>query len=233
MSYSGLNFRGISNIRVVPDIRRGQLYPSTILSQYDHSTRILALLEAFEAQVDPYYDIVGFYNTVFNPKTAIGFGLDIWGRIVGTSRLLEIPGTPNPFGFLGSGANTFNNGPFYNTEVSTSYTLSDEAFRLLVFMKAGINITDGTLKSLNRILSIFFGSRGSVFVLHTGTMHIRFVFRFLLTNYEKSMFEQSNVLPVPAGVGFDFYEVPLDTFGFAGSELQNFNNGTFVPRSPE
>lgn len=228
----GINFRSVSNIRELPDIRRGQLYPKTILSQYDHSRRMLALLSGFESQVDPYYDIQAFYDNAFNPKTAIGWGLDVWGRIVGIGRVLELEGEPEPFGFLGSGLFPFSQRPFYSPTATTSYSLSDEAFRLLIFMKAGINITDGTLPSLNRILNQFFGSRGRTMVLHVGTMHIRFLFRFLLTEYERAMFSQSSVLPAPAGVGFDFYEVPEETFGFFGSELQNFNNGNFSIGDP-
>lgn len=45
---------------------------ATVLSQYDNSARMLALMEGFNAHVDPASDIDAFYQAVFDPRTATG-----------------------------------------------------------------------------------------------------------------------------------------------------------------
>lgn len=206
---------------------------ATVLSQYDNSARMLALMEGFNAHVDPASDIDAFYQAVFDPRTATGWGLDVWGRIVGVGRLITLEGSSQAFGFYGSGLLPFGQAPFWSDNATNNYLLADEAFRLLIFMKAAINITDGTLSSLNRIMAGFFADRGAAMVLHVGTMKIRFLFRFQLEPYERALLSQESVTPKPAGVGFDVYEVPVETFGFFGSGLMPFGQGTFVQGDPQ
>jgi hypothetical protein len=77
---------------------------------------------------------------------------------------------------------------------------------------------------------------GSCFVLEHGPMHIRAIFLFELTSYEVSLLEQYALLNRPAGVFFEWWQVnPNATFGFAGQELQPFNQGvfnSFIPQVP-
>lgn len=206
---------------------------ATILSQYDNSPRLLALVEGFNAHIDPERDIDAFYAQVFDPRTATGWGLDVWGRIVAVDRAVTLAGNPGAFGFDGSGLMPFGEGPFWNANATTTHVLADEAFRLLIFMKAAINITDGTLASLNRILHRFFAERGPVMALHTGTMHMRLVFCFMLKTYERAILAKADMTPIPAGVGYELYDVPRATFGFAGSGLMPFGEGAFVSRAPQ
>jgi hypothetical protein len=61
-------------------------------------------------------------------------------------------------------------------------------------------------------------------------MHIMAVFNFYLTPYELALLQQYGLLDRPAGVGFGWYQhAPQEMFGFAGQELQNFDNGIFTP----
>lgn len=227
-------FRGTVDIRALPDIRRGLLYPYTVISQYDNSPILHALLGGVERTIDPFVDIQKFFYTVFNPHTASGWGLDCWGRIVGIGRQLTLRGSDTAFGFHGSDLQPFDQGTFWNDNATSTYTLADEAFRQLIFYKAGINLTDGTLASLNRIMQTMFSSRGKVCVLHIGTMRIRFFFDFWLRPFERALVSREDVPPKPAGVGFDIYDTPrAETFGFAGSDLQPFNRGIFAPRGPQ
>ena len=64
----------------------------TIQSQYGASPHIIGIVEAAAKQLDPTGDIQTFYDEAFNPLTAHGVGLDIWGRIVGASRYIRIQG---------------------------------------------------------------------------------------------------------------------------------------------
>lgn len=229
-----IDFRAAGDIRELPDIRRGHLWPSTVISQYDNSPRLCALLAGLEGQIDPFWDIQEFLTEVFDPRTATGWGLDCWGQIVGISRDIQLAGTNTAFGFDGSGLEPFDQAPFWSSDATSYYRLTDEAYRQLIFLKAAINISDGTLASLNRIMHTMYGSRGTVCVIHVGTMRIRFFFDFYLQPFERALIARDDVPPKPAGVGFDLYEVNrAETFGFDGSGLQPFDQGNFAPGGPQ
>ena len=124
----------------------------TVISQYDNSPRLLALLAGENGAIDPSVDIQAFYDAVFDPRTAVGWGLDCWGQIVGIGRHIELEGTDAAFGFDGSELQPFGQGTFWSEDATSYYRLTDEAYRQLIFFKAAINITDGSLASLNRIM---------------------------------------------------------------------------------
>lgn len=73
-----------------------------IQSQYAASPRIVSLLVRKAALLDPGKDVMLWHDVVFNPKTAVGVGLDIWTRIVGGFRSVNAPQTDKCFGFAGS-----------------------------------------------------------------------------------------------------------------------------------
>lgn len=203
----------------------------TIISQYDNSPRLLGVVAGENSVIDPAVDIRAFYNEVFNPFTASGWGLDCWGRIVGIDRLITLQGSVKAFGFQGSGLQPFNQAPFYSPNVTSNYRLGDNAYRDLIFLKAAINISNGSLADINRIMAQLFKNRGKAWVIHTGTMQIRFGFDFNLLPYERALLAREDVPPKPAGVGFDVYEIPkAKRFGFRGSGLQPFGQGTFAGR---
>lgn len=62
----------------------------TILSQYADSDRITGLIETFFDAIDQTENFDAFYDNIWNLDTATGYGLDIWGRIVGVSRVLQV-----------------------------------------------------------------------------------------------------------------------------------------------
>ena len=99
---------------------------------------------------------------------------------------------------------------------------------MLVFVKAAINITDGSLRDLNRIFHMLFGDRGQVCALHVGTMVMRILMRFPIDDYIRALLTTETMTPIPAGVGWDLYEVPVHTFGFEFSGLKPFNQGAFA-----
>lgn len=71
----------------------------TVQSQYAASPTIRALVDGFNAGVDPRNDIKLFYDRIFNPATAQGVGLDIWARIVGVERNVYVEEVEKNFGF--------------------------------------------------------------------------------------------------------------------------------------
>jgi len=204
-----------------------------VQSQYAASPRLLALLVKKAALLDPGRDLMRWYDVEFNPRTAEGVGLDIWGRIVGIGRRLWMENTEF-FGFHGQNLENFDQAPFWiQSLASGQVNLSDEAFRFLIFYKAAANIGESTMAAVNATLNALFEEnhgQGSCFVLETGPMHILAVFGFYLTSYELALFRQYGLLDRPAGVSFSWYQHdPAELLGFAGQHLQNFDNGVFTP----
>ncbi|WP_176077507.1 DUF2612 domain-containing protein [Burkholderia dolosa] len=209
---------------------------STIISQYANSPTLLQLIENFDQYVDPSADINAFYDMVWNVDTAVGRGLDIWGKIVGleNGRLLKIPSAELNLGFKEAGnasATPFGSGVFYSGgTVTENYYLSDDAFRTLILVKAMANISDGSIPSYNRLLQNLFKGRGRCYVNDLGNMQMRYTFEFYLEPWEQAIVTQSGVLPRPTGVLASMVQIPQgSTFGFAeqGLGAQPFGQGTF------
>ena len=217
---------------------------ATVISQYANSPTLLSLIEDFGQWFDPTADIQNFYLTVWNLDTAIGFGLDIWGIILGVSRVIPLPGTNGAFGFdnsdlpldwedFGNVDNAAAGGPFYSGEVSTgSYRLGDGPYLTLLLTKALANICQTTAPGLNAIISNLFAGRGRAYVQDLGHMHMAYNFNFALTSIELAILRFSGVLAHPGGVGFTINVIPVSPenfFGFqeAGSSLEPFDFGVF------
>ena len=215
----------------------------TIISQYANSPTITALIDAMNSALDtsPLFD--KFYNLVWNVDTAVGFGLDIWGRIVGlpNGRLLRLGADNQILGFENDDIPPdwapFNQGTFFTgADASTTFILADDAFRTLILAKALANITATTSKDLNKLLRNLFPNRGRAYVVDRGKsntavggMAMSYVFEFALTAVEYAILTQSGVLPHPAGVGFNVIVIIPGQFNFREEGLQAtpFGSGVF------
>ena len=216
-----------------PDIASGIDALEPVQSQYAASPRILALLVKKAAMLDPGRDLMLWYDGIVNPKTAQGAGLDIWGRIVGAERMLWMQNSEF-FGFAYQNLQNFDQAPFWIQSLAQGqFRLTDETYRFLVFYKAAANIGESTIQAVNAMLGHLFEPEhgpGCCFILEVGPMQIRAVFNFYLSAYEQALLEQYGLLDRPAGVGFSWWHHdPAELFGFAGQELQNFDNGVFTP----
>lgn len=193
----------------------------TVISQYSNSDTILRLVHNMAEYVDQRVNMNNFYNLVWNVDTAVGFGLDIWGNIVGVSRLLRLPSDDPIFGYINADDPPdwfpFNEGIFNPGDQATqAYLLPDDAFRTLILTKALANIVATNAASLNQLLKNLFPGRGKAYVQDLGGMAMSFVFEFTLTSTEYAILTQSGALPHPAGVAYSVVVVPADElFGFA------------------
>lgn len=181
-------------------------YWDTIISQYGNSTIITTLVADFQQWIDQTANLDAFYDNIWNISTAQGYGLDVWGRIVGVQRTVQVqigkyfgfneqtPATVEPFGPGGVG-------PFYSGVLpTTNYQLADQSFRQLIFAKALSNISSGSCQSINQILLALFPKRGNCFVTDGGNMTMTYTFQFALTSVELAIVSESGVLPKPVGV---------------------------------
>ena len=178
----------------------------TIISQYGNSPTLTQLIHNMNDYLDPRTDFDNFYDFVWNIETAQGFGLDILGRIVNIGRELTVTNTYDNFGFVEADLEPFGQAPFYNrlNDTTSTYRLSDTAYRKLILVKALSNISASTAPSVNQLLSNLFSDRGKCYVEDLGGMQIRYVFDFLLTPEEFAIITQSGALPTPAGVTATF-----------------------------
>lgn len=205
--------------------------PATVQSQYAASPTIVALVDGFADKILPGTDIKLFFQEVFDIMSARGVGLDIWGRILGIGRVLQV-GDDQVFGFSGSGLQPFDQGNFYERGVTQAYALTDPAYRDLLLIKALANISSADAATVNALLDKLFPGQ-KAYVIETGVMSVRFVFEFFLQPYQRTIFSTPGLLTRGAGVGSEWLEVePESTFGFAGSNLQPFDQGTFFQGGP-
>jgi hypothetical protein len=187
---------------------------ATVISQYANSPTLIALVENFGQYFDPTANLNQFYYDVWDIDHAFGFGLDIWGIILGVSRIVPIPGTQDYFGFdnsdmppdwvpFGSTSNPAAGAPFYAGATDTgSYTLNDAAYRTLLLTKALANICTTTAPALNALVSNLFPGDGVCYTEDLGGMQMKYVFDFVLTPIQFAILAYSGVLPHPAGVSF-------------------------------
>lgn len=141
----------------------------TVLSQYDHSQILISLLESINEWISPDNNFENFYNLIWNIDTAEEYGLDVWGRIVGVSRILSVTEIVGSFFGFGEGGDRtgFNQAPFQVGEamsVTTNFTLTDETYRRLIFAKAALNLTNSSIPAINQILLNLFPNRGNAYV---------------------------------------------------------------------
>jgi hypothetical protein len=179
-------------------------FRATIVSQYSNSPTLTQMIANFDTCVAPGVDLDLFYVNVWNVLTAVGYGLDCWGRIVGVGRVLTIP---VPGSFLGwaealPGSQPWTQGIWYGGAGQTSnFVLSDSAYRILILAKGLANICDGSIRATNQILINLFGNTfGNAYVNDLGAMQMQFVFSAPLDPVSYAIVTESGVLPVPAGV---------------------------------
>lgn len=203
----------------------------TLQSQYANSPIMTTLITNFADFIDPTANFDSFYDLIMNVDSAVGYGLDVWGRIVGVNRIIKIISALPYFGFEESNeAVGFNQAPFYSGQfISNNFTLTDEAYRQLILVKAFANISQCSIPMLNMMLLTLFPHRGNCYVtegstfgpwfgfeeatdtvgfnqapFYSGQTAIRMVmtytFEFVLNPLELAIVQSSGVLPKPTGV---------------------------------
>lgn len=184
---------------------------TTVLSQYANSETLMSLLESFNACIDQTQNFDNFFDLIWNVDTAVGIGLDIWGRIVGVTRVLQVE-SGDFFGMKGPGGSSgdpYNVSPFYaGSSLTTNFSLTDNAFRQLIFAKALANISDGSIPSINQLLINLFGASGNCYCTDGEDMTMTYTFEFELDPVQSAIIGQSGVLPKPVGVLASVVEIP-------------------------
>lgn len=200
-------FGPIRNAPIIKEVTPFNWF-DTIESQYANSPTLLQLLDYFNQNVDPLINIDDFYFLVWNVLTAQGWGLDVWGRIVGIGRVLNV--TSQYLGFEEAAdlsLQPFNNAPLYSGDIITNgFRLSDPAYRTLILAKAAANITGCSIPDINAVLRLLFPGHVA-YVTDGQNMTMTYTLHFNPTPFELALAEVSGVLPKPTGVSATVVEI--------------------------
>lgn len=177
----------------------------TIISQFSNSPILVRLIQNMNEAVDPSTNFDDFYNFVWDITSAQGFGLDIWGRILGIGRVITGVPVQQYFGFQDGETDyaPFNVAPFYirGEDISgDTVTLNDTAYLTLLLVKALANISDCSIPSINTLLTNLFAGRGKCYVVDGGNMAMAYQFEFALMPFEENILLNSPALLHPTGV---------------------------------
>lgn len=199
-----------------------------IISQYANSDILTGIILTAHQCIDQSKNIDDFYRLVMDLSTAEGYGLDVWARIVGVNRVLQVDAGVW-FGFEEALPNSvgFNQEGFYSGSPTTSnYALSDQAFRLLILAKAAANITDGSIPSINRILMSLFPGRGNAYVTEgfQGDPYFGFQEALNTSGFNQNSFYAGT--PIPTMVMTFTFE-----FALTPVELAIVQNSGVLPKS--
>lgn len=200
----------------------------TIMSQYANSPRLLHIITSLWEAIAPEKFTEDFYELVMSIPNANGFGLDIWGRIVGIGRTVTFVNPDGEYFGFEEGFYPFNERPFSAPGSGTdTWELTNDAYRELILMKALSNIVYATAPNINALMRAMFS--GPCYCLITGHMQMRYVFEFNMTAYQRHLVYNTDILPRPCGVEISIIisADPSGIFGFDGSGLQPFGQGVF------
>lgn len=180
-----------------------------MIIQYGSSPVLNKLVENWRTTFSFEDDLKNFFDKVYNLETATTYGLNVWGTILNTSRIIFIPSytATNPtFGFQGTGLQPFNQGIFYTGAQPYYFTLTDEQYRILLLFRFVGAFSNGSIAGLNRCLKTYFRDRGLIYVEPTAKMFYNIKSDFSLTANEILILTYTNALPIPSGVGISINE---------------------------
>jgi Protein of unknown function (DUF2612) len=158
-----------------------QNWTQTLLSRFASSPILVSLISSFNAAMDQTANINAFLQYIWDVRTAVGYGLNVWGKIVNVSR--TIPST---------------------LPTIPPITLGDADYQTLILVKAAANIGNATIPTLNKLLRLIFAGSGQVFVQDNLNMTLTYVFLFQPTIEQLAIVKNSGALPRPAGVLVDY-----------------------------
>lgn len=197
-----------------------------MISQYANSPVITKLNDGLKEIFNDNNVLVDFYNNVVNPSTATGYGLDVWGAIIGQSREFYY----NNSLYILRGAQTIGGVEYSEDDIERLY-------RTVLQIKALGNIGNFSFANINSMLRTLFKDKGGeCYCIQSRRddgsvepMAIRYVFSFYISDLEKAIVETLN--PHPAGVYVTFEYLPShEFFGFITHQTSGLDE-PFTPMS--
>lgn len=170
--------------------------------QYDNSPNIKGLIEEYQLFLDTYHTDFweNWYNIVFNLDTANGFGLVIWGKILGFNLGISIGRSDwVPFGFAPY-RRAFYQATF-GTDSSSGVILTEQQARVALKLQwwrlTGTNTIPEANQIVNSILSEYVGS---IYIVDNLDMTATYIFENQPENWLSYILDTFDILPRSAGV---------------------------------
>ncbi len=234
---AGMNAAGVAPAGYYPTGDLPVLSPwQVIISQYANSPIMCGLITSWFSAADatPFFD--SFFDNIWNVDTATGYGLDVWGRIVGGVEFTRnIPViTPIPYvscddprlGLDMAGVDIYAPGDPL-TEV-VPQAMEDTDFRYLVLAVAAANISSGSVSSTLFALNTFFSPYRSPIFINQGANFITGSMAYLLCQYgdvlsllNLTVLTQDLIPVQQAGVDIEVYVVGSPGGPLAGFDTEN------------
>lgn len=196
-----------------------------LLWQYDDAEGMQTLLrlksEWYEVNQRDFWE--NWHRDVFDLTTANDFGCAVWGVILNIPLSIGQPGTgdrPN-WGF-GPDNLPFELGTFGRSSDGVA-GLTLEQKRLILRLRYFQIVSDGSVPFANFALRAVFGQG---YVVDNLDMTATYVFQTALPEIVRTLLEDFDLLPRPAGVAINIVYLTDPVWGF-GPENQNFENAPF------
>lgn len=209
----------------------------TIISQYANSDVLVNLIADFDSWADQTQNFDSFYSNVWNIETAVGYGLDLWGRIVGIPRNVLVTESAGYFafddparGFDNPNAPIYTSGPLTKT---VNVSLSNDDYRNLLLAKAATNICDGSVAGIMSAYNKFFGNYNTpIFINENNSTRMSYDvcqvgYAISLTNL--AILSNGSLPLKPAGVAANYYVVskqgPMFGFDMENDQVAGWDHG--------
>ena len=199
-------------------------YNDLIIWQYRNKPKATAHIKVITELFDQAFVEVAQIPEIMNIETATGAALDLCGKRVGQSRVLNDFYPCNYFGFSETeGAEGFahlnrDDGGLwyrYGNPLRQTVMLTDEDYRFLIKCKITKNFQTGGITAINSALQFIF-QNAVAYDLYN--MSLSVIIRNQVSAFKKYVIENLDILPRPAGVGVALYLSSCDkAFGFRGA----------------
>jgi len=214
-------------------------YLDLIITQYSDKSKARSEIEIIIKNSYVLFAFLKLFKVEFDLDTATGDRLDILGRIVGITRIVEEGLAKSYFGWkngISLSPRTFDQAPLFNIFGSSPYTpteLSDSQMRFFIRAKAIKNSTVAYLSHDEKSdlqFAIQYLFRSKAIMLDNYNMSMSIYIDDIIPTGDIILLLGQNLIPKPQGVRILLKKIqPANTFGFASNPLsKTFGQGKFA-----
>ena len=184
-----------------------EFYLNLITSEHSDKSKYMGWIRVL---ITPFIDSIKLNDDikhVFNLNSATGAQLDLIGKILVLDRRVN----------------------FEPTDGSSS-VLNDDYYRVILKAKVVKNQWKGTISDFYNFWNVLFANSPlQIYLIDNQDMDpIAVVWSSAVDDMTSDLLLNNYIIPKPAGLGLTVRKIDPDTlFGFYGSGLQGFDNGTF------
>jgi len=203
-----------------------------LIWQYRKKPKAVATVRAVTDETKNTFQSVIDLAKILNIDEAEGYALDLVGRHVGISRVMDQAIAKEYFGFVDSlGSLGFNQGEFYRFGDSLTGTvqMNDSDYRFFIKAKILKNYQDGTIGNIVDSVRFLFGESSNVVDGQDMTMNI-LINKKRMNSLILYAVSKLDICVRPIGVMYNYIVLTSDKpFGFDGdSTSYGFGVGSFV-----